>query len=178
MCLMLRGAVLVLGCLLWAGVAWAAPERSSWHVSQVVAVVDGDTLRVQNEAGQRSTVRLHAIDAPELAQCGGWPAHQAVVSWALRRFVLIEPVHVDRYGRTVARIHRSVGELGQYLLADGHAWLYPPMARELDAAERQERTHMQQLARQQRSGLWSCPRIQAPWEFRRELAQRKPPVSR
>ena len=41
------------------------------QVADVVRVVDGDTRRVKTEDGGEVSLRLHNIDAPEMAQSAG-----------------------------------------------------------------------------------------------------------
>ncbi|WP_306418437.1 thermonuclease family protein [Pseudoprimorskyibacter insulae] len=104
-----------------------------------VDVVDGDTIHV----GQ-VTVRLHGVDAPELAQtcaradgtvwrCGSWAAQEAE-----RRFggksATCTTRDVDRYGRIVATCRVDGQDMGQVLVQNGIAFAFRQysMAYDLD----------------------------------------------
>lgn len=92
-------------------------------------VVDGDTLRCGPER-----VRLLGIDAPELPghcqpgrQCapGDPVASSASLNDALRQPLKIDRVGTDRYGRTLALVSGSRGDLSCWQLERGHA-IYKP----------------------------------------------------
>lgn len=155
--------------LLWGALTsgWAASGYTNWWVGRVVAVPDGDTLRVLDGTGLTVSVRLAGVDAPELRQCGGPPSRDALADRVLGLDVVIEPLKTDRYGRTVARVHRGRQELGLYLVAAGHAWHYTAYAHEQTATERQAHAQAQARAVDHRAGLWSCTAPQPPWDFRR-----------
>jgi endonuclease YncB( thermonuclease family) len=44
------------------------PNLSLADIYKVTRVVDGDTLKVLSESGQKTTIRLVGIDAPELGR--------------------------------------------------------------------------------------------------------------
>jgi len=150
-----------------ASAGWAGSPKADWWVGRVLAVTDGDTLRVEDAAGRRVSVRLEGVDAPELRQCGGPAARDALAAWVGTRHVLIEPRKTDRYGRTVARVHRSAGEVGLQLVAAGHAWHYQAYAREQTQAARAAYANAERQARARRAGLWACDAPEPPWTFRR-----------
>lgn len=145
----------------------AAAHQANWWLGRVVAVSDGDTLRVQDETGRLVVIRVEGVDAPERRQCGGAAARDVLTAWVLRRHVVIEPRKTDRYGRTVARVLRSGTDIGLSLVAAGHAWHYAAFAHEQPALERQAYAGAQAQAREGGTGLWACPDLMPPWEFRR-----------
>ncbi len=161
--------------LLLAGVAglavaacWAASvPKADWWVGRVLAVTDGDTLRVEDAAGRNVKIRLEGVDAPEMRQCGGPAARDALSKWVGAREVVIEPRKIDRYGRAVARVHRGAGEVGLQLVAAGHAWHYQTYAREQSPAARAAYAQAELHARTRRVGLWACDTPEPPWTFRR-----------
>jgi endonuclease YncB( thermonuclease family) len=89
------------------------------------SVTDGDTIRCGDER-----VRLLAIDAPELpGHCKGnrvcAPGDPYASTDSLRRAMTgdltIDRVGEDRYGRTLARMSGSGGDLSCWQLKRGHA---------------------------------------------------------
>lgn len=112
----------ILAAVVAAGTAWAGPDGR-------IAVVDGDTLRVGGE-----TVRLFAVDAPELDQtcrrpdgevwrCGDWARGEVRRLFEGRR-ASCEAVDVDKYGRTVAICTVDGYDIGGTLVANGYARAY------------------------------------------------------
>lgn len=123
-----------------------------------VRVVDGDTLEV---AGEK--VRLHGVDAPELAQtclraggavwhCG-WAAALRLEEMIGGRPVLCEGGERDRYRRVIARCFvtgRDVGvrlDLGGALVVRGLATAYRRYSLDYASAEA--------TAKAARAGMWA-----------------------
>lgn len=91
---------------------------------------DGDTIRCQ---GEGAAIRMVGIDAPELRGCRGKAGRVCVTGdgMAARVYlqgalnlgpVTIEPISVDRYGRTVARVMTSDGANASCtMILGGHA---------------------------------------------------------
>lgn len=168
---------LVLGLAL-SPVGARAVAQTDWWLGRVVVVSDGDTLRVQDEAGRVVLIRVDGVDAPERRQCGGGLARDALTAWVLRRHVVIEPRKTDRYGRTVARVLRSGMDIGLRLVVTGHAWHYAAFAHEQPPSERLAYAEAQTQARASRDGLWACPDLVPPWDFRRRSSGATHPSSR
>lgn len=129
-----------------------APPAWGERFSGIVAVVDGDTLRVGNV-----TVRLHGIDAPEIDQtcrnaagvaweCGAW-VRLELVRRAEGLRAACRQVDTDRYGRVVARCAAGGEDLGAWLVSRGMARAY---RRYSDAYAAQEGA-----ARAAGQGLWA-----------------------
>ena len=73
-----------------------AQESGTSFNGAVVAVKDGDTIEVLR-SGRAVTVRLHGIDAPEMAQPFGSAAKRATSSYAFGKAVRIEVTrHFDQ----------------------------------------------------------------------------------
>lgn len=85
-----------------------APRRQeSCLMEYVTRVIDGDTFETR---GHQNSVRLSGVNAPELAEPGGWEAKRALASIIRGERVRIETVG-SSYGRRVAKVwvgHRSV----------------------------------------------------------------------
>src|SRR5688500_14222035 len=73
----------------------------------VVAVSDGDTLKLRcGEPGayRQLTVRLHAVDAPEIGQPFGRRAKRALADIAYRKTARLDCGPTDRYERRVCEV--------------------------------------------------------------------------
>lgn len=115
---MTRTAPILLLAFLLAGPAWAETVNGSDFY-----VIDGDTVDI---AGER--IRIANIDAPEIGHFECEFEHQLGLA---ARDVLIEALkgqrvaitrwkNKDRYGRTLATLTTSAGDVGR-VLVDAHA---------------------------------------------------------
>jgi endonuclease YncB( thermonuclease family) len=156
-----------------------ASQQSQSQVAQLVpgSIYDGDTLRV-NLNGVETRIRLCGIDAPERDQPLGIAARDHLRSLINRGngLIIVVPVERDQYGRTVAELYvqpRSglgyqAGEeiaVNAQMVAAGYAYHYAqysgdcPNGGLLSAIESQ--------AQAARRGVWSNPRSERPWDYRR-----------
>lgn len=151
-------AFLILGVLFRLPVAWAEVLTG-----QIVEVIDGDTLILREDAkGQKVTVRLAAIDAPEKTQPAGAASRRMLSEAVFLQTVNVETRGRDDYGRTLGVVYVMGESINLRLVREGWAWAYRSHlgtdGPRLLAAEAE--------ARRQRRGLWSDESPQAPWEFR------------
>ena len=103
--------------------ALAATPRTQSGI--VTRVVDGDTVWVQIAGSSEPLkVRIQGIDAPEICQAGGIHAQGALKSHVLGQSVTLTSRAHDDYGRTVGSLHVQGQDVGRWLVANGHAWVY------------------------------------------------------
>ncbi|PRY76440.1 thermonuclease family protein [Marivita geojedonensis] len=106
-----------------------------------IHVVDGDTFKV---AG--TTVRLHAIDAPETDQmcgdanspawaCGAWVQTETRALFE-GRTAKCAATDTDRYGRTVAKCTVDGRDVGEVLVGNGLAFAYRQYGMDYDLTEK------------------------------------------
>lgn len=137
--------------------------------AKVVAVADGDTIRVIDSNGQKHKLRLSYIDAPELNQAGGQDSRQALNQWIYRQQVLVEVFDVDRYRRKVARIRLNGEDINLKQIQTGHAWHYQSIAKkQQNPSDYRLYQQAQQQSQQARLGLWQNKKAIAPWQFRQK----------
>ncbi len=128
---------------------------------RVVAVSDGDTIRVLSSDRQQIKCRLHGIDAPESHQAYGQVSKTSLSDMVFGKNVTVEILDQDQYGRSVCRIILNGVDVNKVQLQRGLAWHYSRYSKDASYAQA-ERT-----ARQRRLGLWADPNPIAPWSFRR-----------
>lgn len=119
-----------------------------------ITIIDGDTIALpcaQPAPGCAERVRILNIDTPETGRNAACPAEATAglaAKEALRRLIASGPVVItrcepetgrctDHYGRTLARLATATGDIGQAMIASGHALPWAPGA----AAKFQRQQH-------------------------------------
>lgn len=135
----------------------------------VTFVSDGDTLMVRPASGGAPIkIRLDGLDAPEICQAHGVASRQALHSRVIGQTVTVDGRRRDNYGRILARVSRPQGnvgnkggDVGEWLVRQGHAWSYrfrrdagPYAAQEAEAKAAQR-------------GLFAETRALQPRDFRK-----------
>jgi len=140
-----------------------APAKA-WD-GKVVGVSDGDTITVMHN-GRGERIRVYGIDAPENSQDFGKRAKQFASNQVFGEIVTIEPIDVDRYGRTVSIVVYGRGQnLSEELIKAGYAWVYRKYCTLRFCGEWQGLEHD---ARIEGVGLWSQSQPIPPWIFRKK----------
>ena len=137
---------------------------------QVMAIVDGDTVHLRDH-GQRLTVRLACIDAPETSQTPWGPAARRQLQrlLPLGQSVTVRGMARDRYGREIAELFSAGQNVNQALVASGQAFVYWAY---IKACDRQTYGRLETQARLHSLGIWSMSGgITRPWLHRH--SQRK-----
>ncbi|MBR6471586.1 MAG: thermonuclease family protein [Victivallales bacterium] len=137
----------------------------------VVRVSDGDTFDVETLNGDPVRIRIYGIDAPELAQPFGKEALKYVNQRVSHRWVMIEKLYDDQYGRCVGRVIFNGKDFALELLRKGIVWHYVQYCDDpaYAEAERQARKANKGLWRRTADGEKPIP----PWEYRKAHPRRK-----
>jgi endonuclease YncB( thermonuclease family) len=148
-----------------AGVAVAA--EPAVLKGKVVAVSDGDTLRVLDASGTQHVVRLRGIDAPETRQAFGTKARERLAKLTMGKAATVLVHDRDRFGRSVGVVEVAGENVNERLVADGMAWHYARFDKSpaLAAAQRE--------AQAAKRGLWADDYPVPPWEWRATEKDRK-----
>lgn len=146
-----------------------AAQPATLH-GQVVRVIDGDTVELQDTHGTRHTLRLAGIDAPEKRMPYGIKARQQLSEWVAGQQVTALTTKQDRYGRTVATLLHHRQDINLAMVKNGMAWHYTRYAREQAAPQASAYAAAEQTARTQHQGLWLDPAPIAPWDWRHSAA--------
>ena len=106
----------------------AIPALAAVRLTQsgvVTRVVDGDTVWLKTSASQQPLkLRIQGIDAPEICQAGGVQAQNALKARVMGQRVTVTSTAHDDYGRSVGTLHLQGEDMGRWLVANGHAWVY------------------------------------------------------
>lgn len=145
--------------------------QAEWLTGRVVAVADGDTVTLVDNAQIRHKIRLAGIDAPESRQPYGQLARQFLSQMVEGQWVRVQYDKSDRYGRVVGKIEREGRDINLQLLRLGLAWHFKKYQNEQSGEDRAAYAQAEQQAQLDRVGLWRDPRPQAPWDYRAQTRQ-------
>ena len=133
------------------------------------SIHDGDTLRVRSpELGTVLKIRFACIDAPELKQPLGEESRNYLRSLVNRggNKVKVQPITVDKYGRTVAQLWNNGGLLNSQMAGAGMAYGYEQYKK--DCPNYPAIESMQSQAKSESLGVWKLPQGgQRPWDYRK-----------
>ncbi|MBI3336573.1 thermonuclease family protein [Candidatus Peregrinibacteria bacterium] len=111
----LLGIFFLIGCV---------PSEFDTGAVQVLAVVDGDTIITTI-----GTVRLIGIDTPEKGECGYQEATEKLTALVDGKDVNLVPDSLnqdrDKYGRYLRYVESDGRDVGEVLLKENYADLYP-----------------------------------------------------
>ena len=144
----------------------------------MVAVADGDTITVLDEARTQHKIRLAGIDAPEKGQAFGQRSKESLSRQVSGRLARVEWIKQDRYGRKVGKVWvadatcamsscPTTVDANLAQVTVGMAWWYREYAREQTAEDRGRYEFAETECRSRKVGLWSDPSPTPPWEWRR-----------
>ncbi|OGT90173.1 MAG: hypothetical protein A2286_06620 [Gammaproteobacteria bacterium RIFOXYA12_FULL_61_12] len=146
-------ALIALLILLFAGPCRAA-VMSGW----VVWVVDGDTLHLMDEAGERHRIRLSGINAPEKDKPFAQGARDQLVSLVQGKRVSVYWDKVDKYERIVGKVVSEGRDINLALIRTGYALWYRRFAQEQNPVDQMLYENAEQAAKREGAGLWSGQR--------------------
>lgn len=126
---------------------------------------DGDTIRVTTAKGQKVTIRMACIDAPETAQGeSGAQATLVLKQLLVAGQVEIRPQTVDRYGRTVAEVYVGGRNVNLEMVRLGMASAYRQY---LNGCDENAYLGAEAQAERGRQGVWRWGNEVKPWDFRK-----------
>lgn len=138
----------------------AADPPSQSLTGKVIAIADGDTIRVLDSSNQQHKIRLFEIDAPETGQAFGTKSREALGSKLHDKTVRIEWKERDQYDRIHGKVYIDDRWINREMVADGWAWHYKHYSKSKELADAEI------AARNQRIGLWADAHPVPPWQYR------------
>ena len=129
----------------------------------VIKIIDGDSI-VVTRGNKNIEVRLYGIDTPEWNQPFSSEAKSRTASLIYKQKVAVAPQYYDSYGRLVALLFLNGQDVNGALVKSGTAWVYPRYCRKNVC--RKWLTE-QQIAKEERRGLWEIESPVSPWRWKR-----------
>ncbi len=148
----------------------APPPVETWMVTKVS---DGDTITVRQADGKEMKVRLCGIDANESKQEGGQEA-KAYLKKLLdlaEGVVMVSPITTDKYNRTVGEVFIALKDGSEQFIQE--EMVKAGMARAYlqyisSCANKDAILKAEEIAKQNRAGVWANPNSIPPWEWRKQ----------
>lgn len=129
--------------------------------AKVVAVLDGDTLKVQLGDSKEKLI-LYGIDCPEIGQDYGQEAKKFTDDRCYGKLVTIEQRGLDKFGRIIGIVTLPDGtNLNEELVRQGLAWWSDKFAPKEETLKR-----LHNEAKSAHKGLWAAAKPIPPWIFR------------
>ncbi|MBT5166712.1 MAG: thermonuclease family protein [Nitrosomonadales bacterium] len=142
--------------------------------AKVQRVVDGDTIYVVDNFGQKFKVRLTGIDAPEQNQPYGLASTYHLRELLLNKIVLLKskpkkgkPYSVDRYKRVLAKIILDRRDINLSQVLNGYAWHFKRYQKQQSPKDRELYSQAELHAEKNKLGLWDEKNPIAPWKWRK-----------
>ncbi len=140
---------------------------------KVVAVTDGDTIKVLDADKVQHVVRLSGIDAPEKKMLFGQRSKQNLSNLVYGRWVEVESEKSDRYGRLVGKVLVNGSDANLAQVRAGLAWHYKAYQQEQSALDQQVYAEAEIKAAANRQGLWVDRNPVSPWDWRKERRRKE-----
>ncbi len=134
---------------------------ASTITGKVVAVTDGDTVKVLDETKTLHKIRLNDIDAPEKKQAFGNKSKENLAKYISGKNVSVEYSKKDRYGRILGTIYLDKKDINLQQIKDGYAWVYRKYSKKSDYISQEK------IAQNHKRGLWKNKDSLEPWEYRK-----------
>lgn len=145
----------------------AFSAQAETFTTQILAVLDGDTVLVKRGTGTLS-IRLAEIDAPEKSQPFGETSKKSLSELVMGKSVQVVSQTMDQYGRMVA--HLSVGglDINAEQIRRGMAWEYS------NHHSNKVLIALQKEAQSVPRGLWALNKPIPPWDWRKAHPYQEP----
>ncbi len=143
----------------------------------VLSVPDSDVIELQTQEKKTFRIRLNGVDAPEMDQPFGMKSKELLTSLVSEKTVRVVTQGEDRTGQIIGDVYfkrdKSAAtdedaHLNAHMVANGLAWhfvRFAPDNKTLAESEKQ--------AREKKAGLWSEADPVAPWDWRRQQAEKQ-----
>ena len=144
---------------------------------RVIAVTDGDTIKVLDDSNREHKIRLTGIDAPERTQPYGKASKDNLAKLVAGREVLAESDRNDRYGRVLGKVWvrppdcdrcDKTLDVNHAQLVAGMAWWYRYYAKQQSPEDRARYEIAEIEAKVKRLGLWADPTPINPYDWRKK----------
>lgn len=140
-------------------------------VGKVVEILDGKTVVIELQTGNRITAELQSIETPLPEQ----PLYQTIKQH-LQNLVLDKVVEFRANGmngsKAIGKLYLGGTDIAMQLVRDGAAWYAAAANTSIDGESEIYKSN-QLLAQTEKRGIWSIERMKPPKEFKEEVEAEK-----
>lgn len=155
---------------LFATLLFSTPLHAEVSQARIIAVVDGDTVKVRDLGGLKYLVSLSGVDAPEIAQVQGKAAKDYLCSVICGKDVVINFNKLNTEGHVLAVMYLDEADVNLIMLENGMAWQDMNDMEVVSGNHNHRYAHAESSARRKSAGLWQDDMVVAPWRYR-EISQ-------
>lgn len=133
------------------------------ELALVVAITDGDTIKVLDHQNEQHKIRLASIDAPERKQPYGLKSKQILSDLVGKQKVTLDCPTKDRYQRLICTVWLDGIDINRLMVSHGAAWVYRKYYKGTDYYQAETE------AKDSNKGLWNTSEYRAipPWDWRK-----------
>lgn len=128
---------------------------------RAVRILDGDTFELLVNEKFLYKIRMADIDAPEKGQDFGQVAKQTLAALLMKKPLTVKYDALDRNQRLIGHVFVQNEHINLKMVEKGMAWHFKKYSKDETFARAEN------IARRQRSGLWSQPNAIPPWDYRK-----------
>jgi endonuclease YncB( thermonuclease family) len=133
---------------------------------QVIDVINGDTITVKSEQESPYSVKLQAIDAPDVGQPYFENSRNSLSKLINKKQVRVEVYTMYGDHSCIGTVYLNGHDVALSLLETGMAWHFKRYAYQQSAESRKSYSEAQSYALEAGLGLWADDRPTPPWVFR------------
>ena len=164
----LQLAFLVILALLTANAAFAQSRIGG----KVIEIIDGKTVVIETFSGSRINAGLQSIEVPTAEQ----PFYETAKEH-LQNLVLNKKVEFRARGltqsKTVGQLFLNGVDISQQMIRDGVAWYAVLEKSGQEAAESAIYQNNEELAKNERRGIWAIKDLKPAWQIRAEAEENR-----
>ena len=147
--------------------------------AEVINIIDGDTIDVQDSSGEKLRIRLLGIDAPEKLQPFGKESMLYLKKIINGKSVSIiskpdknKPYTRGYYKRVIGKVVLNTRDINLEMIKKGMAWHFKKYKKSQPIDDRQSYNKAESESRKKYIGLWSEDSPLPPWKWRQQNRKR------
>lgn len=174
-------AVAWIGAVFQPSPALCQPEDGqNLILGKVFKVYDGDTVAIKDDRGKEVRVQIAYIDAPDMDDktLEKQPLYaesiKALSGMIFNKEVIIESLSEDKTGKVEGMIFLEKLNVNVEMVRRGMAEIYEPVRSNPSAFNKdyvKQLFDAENLAKNEKLGIWSNPNYVSPYNFRRRAGQ-------
>jgi len=133
--------------------------------AHIIAVIDGDTVRVQDKNGMKYLVSLNGVDAPEMMQAHGKTAKDQLCKLICDKDVVLSFNKLNTEGHVLSTMYLDDKDINKAMLEKGMAWQNIIDKEAISRQRYSTYARAENSARIKSIGLWQEINV-APWRWR------------